>query len=320
MTILSTSFTRFDQIGVREDLANIIDNVAPTECPFLMNAGVRKVTNTTFDWQTDTLASAVSTNQQLDGDDLAGAYTAVVPTVKISSYTEIARKTVSVSGTARAVNTAGRADDLNYVVANLGKELKRDMETSLLANKGAVAGNTSTARKTAGLKAYIKTNKDKASDGTAPVYTTVATDVWTDGTQRAFTETITKNVLQQCFTSGADTSTIMVGAFNKQTFSSFSGVVELTNAMGKGQAVIIGAADTYVSDFGRLSVVPNRFMPSRDALFIDWSRVKVCYLRPYRIEEMAKTGDADNRMLLAEYGLMVSNEKGLGIATDLTTS
>lgn len=290
------------------------------ETPFLQNANVGKASNTTFDWQTDTLASAVSTNQQLDGDDLAGAYTAVVPTVRLSSYTEIARKTVSVSGTARAVNTAGRSDDLGYEVAKLGKELKRDMETSLLANKAAAAGNTSTARKTAGLKAYIKTNIDKAADGTAPVYTTVANDVWTNGTQRAFTETITKNVLQQVFTSGGDCSTIMVGAFNKQAFSAFSGVVELMNQAGKGQAVIIGAADTYVSDFGRLSVVPNRFMPSRDALFLDWGRVQVNYLRPFQVEEMAKTGDADNRMLIAEYGLMCRNEKALGLAADLTTS
>ena len=284
-----------------------------------MNAKVGKAKNTQFDWQTDTLASAVSTNQQLEGNDLT-VYTAVVPTVRLLSYCEIASKDGSVSGTVGAVDSAGNANDKGYQIAKLGKEIKRDMETSLLANKGAVAGSTAAARKTAGLMAWCKTNVAKASDGVLPVYTTSATDVHTVGTERAFTETIVKEVLQKCFTSGANTSTIMVGAFNKQAFSGFAGVVELMSNAGKAAATIIGSADTYVSDFGRLNVVPNRFQPQGSAFFFDWDMVQVNYLRPFKTIDLAKTGDSDKFMLLAEYGLQVSNEKGLGLATALTTA
>ena len=319
MTILTTTYTRFDAIGVREQLSNTISMISPTETPFMTNAKIGKAKNTLFEWQTDALASAVTTNQQLEGDNIT-SYTAVVPTVRLGNYVEIGRKIASVSNTVESVESAGGANDMGYVIAKLAKELKRDMESSLLANRGATAGSTSAARKTAGLPAFIKTNYDKAGDGVVPTYTSIATDVWTVGTTRAFTETIVKAVLSACYTSGADTSTIMVGAFNKQAFSAFSGVVELMANQGKSQATIIGAADTYVSDWGRLSVVPNRFQHISSAFFIDWDMVEVDYLRTFKQEPLATTGDAKNRLLVVEYGLKVNNEAGLGIATGLTSS
>ena len=320
MTIATTTFTRFDAIGVREQLSNVISNISPVETPILTNAKKGKAKNTLFEWQTDTLATAVSSNQQIEGDELT-TYTAVVPTVRLGNYCNISRKDGSVSRTAQMVDSAGNANNKGYLIAKLGKELKRDMETGLGANLGAAAGSTSSARKSAGLPAFIKTNTSFPSgDGVAPVYTSIPTDVWTEGTSRAFTETITKDVLQSCYTQGADTSTIMVGAFNKQAFSAFSGVVELMNQTGRKAATVIGAADSYVSDFGMLKVVPNRFMDQSMALFIDWDAVQVNYLDPFRKTDLAKTGDADKFLLTAEWGLQVSNEKALGIAVGLTIS
>ena len=319
MAIATNTFTRFDAIGVREQLSNVIYNVAPTETPFLSNAKVGKAKNTLFEWQEDTLAAAVSSNQQLEGDDLT-SYTAVVATVRLGNYVEIARKDVVISETQEAVDSAGRSSEMGYQIAKLGKELKRDMETSLLANKAAAAGNATTARDTGTFCGFVKTNIDKASNGTAPVYTSIPTDVWTNGTTRAFTETITKAVLKLCYDNGANVSTIMLGSFNKQAFSAFSGVVELMANQGRAQATIIGAANTYVSDFGTLSVVPNRFALNRNAYFIDWEQVQVNYLRPFQASELAKTGDAKKRLLVVEYGLQVNAQKGLGLATDLTTS
>jgi hypothetical protein len=46
----------------------------------------------------------------------------------------------------------------------------------------------------------------------------------------------------------------------------------------------------------------------------------VCYLRPIQQIELAKTGDAEKRMVIAEFGLKVANEAAHGIIADLTTS
>ena len=319
MTIFTNTFTRFDAIGVREQLSNVIYNLDPVEVPFLSNAKVGKIKNTTYEWQTDVLDSAVSTNQQLEGDDITSV-SAITPTVRISNYAEIARKTFAISETQEAQDSAGRASEKGYQTAVKGKALKRDMETALLANKAAAAGSTTVARDTAGFCAFVKTNISKASDGTAPVWTTLPNDVWTNGTQEAFTETRFKAALKLCFDNGANISTAMAGSFNKQAFSAFSGVVELMANQGREQATIIGAADTYISDWGKISVVPNRFCNSRNVYLIDWNNVQVNYLRPFQVTELAKTGDAKKYMMLAEYGLLMGSEKGCGLVTDNTTS
>ncbi len=319
MSAITNTFQTFQAIGVREELSDIIYNISPTECPFMQNAGRGSVDNVFFEWQTDALASAVSTNQQIQGDDVT-SFDAVTPTVRLGNYTEIARKTLIVAATEEAVLKAGRKSERSYQIAKKGKELKRDMETSMLANKGASAGSSSVAPATGAILAFLKTNITKGGGGSNPVYTNIPTATRTDdGSTRNFTETLLKDNLQQCFTSGADTKTLMVGALGKQIASGFAGVVELNSPQSRsGQATIIGAADAYVSDFGTLSVIPNRFQRSRDAFLIDWDYVEVDYLRPFKVEPLAKTGDADKAMLIAEYGLRVKNEKALGLVADLT--
>jgi hypothetical protein len=75
-----------------------------------------------------------------------------------------------------------------------------------------------------------------------------------------------------------------------------------------------------MSDFGTLNVVANRFQRDRDAFMLDPEYASVCYLRPIQQVELAKTGDAEKRMILAEFGLKVLNEGAHGGAFDLTTS
>jgi len=316
MTLIANAFTTYSAKGIREDLTDFIYNISPTDEPFMSNAGRGKATNTFFEWQTDALASAVTTNQQLEGDSVSGAVTATTATARIGNYCEIAYKTFGVSGTEEVVNKAGRKSELAYQMAKHAAEIKRDMESSLLANKAYNAGGATTARATAGLPAWIATNYDKASDGANAAAPSAAR---TDGTQRALTETIAKNVIQQCWTSGANISTIMLGATEKQTFSGFAGIAtRFAQVQGEEQAAIIGAADVYVSDFGVLRVVPNRFQRARDGWFLDWDYVAINYLQPFKVIELAKLGDAEQRQLLVEYGLQVKTEKALGLAADLS--
>lgn len=318
MTIVANTFTSFDAIGIAEDVDNVIVNISPEDTPVLSNAGKDKVENTHFEWQTDSLAAASSANQQLDGDDVA-AFTAITPTVRLGNYTEIARKVFLISGTEQAVRKYGREDEMGYQIAKQAAELKRDQEASITANKGAVAGNTTTARKSGSLLAFIKSNTDFGATGADPVYTTTPTATRTDGTQRAFSETIHKNVLQKLFTSGGNVKFVTLGPTEKQTASGFAGVATRYSPMTEAdKGAIIGAADVYVSDFGKHTFVPNRFQRSRDALYLDPEFYQVVSLRPYQVVDLAKTGDADKRMLLIEFGLKVKNEAALGIAADLS--
>jgi len=320
MAIVANTFTRYSAIGIREDLSNVIYNIAPEETPFISNIGRENVKNTYFEWQTDDLAAASASNAALEGDDVT-SFTAVTPTVRVGNYTQISTKNVIISGTVEALDRAGRRSELTYQLAKQGSELKRDMEAALLANQASVAGNTTTARRTAGLPAWLTSNTSFGSGGANPTVGSTPTAARTDGTQRAFTETLLKNVISAVWTSGGSPKILMTGAFNKQAASAFTGIATRFRDVPAGsQAQIVGAADVYVSDFGTVSIVPNRFQRSRDAFVLDPEMASLAILRPIQQMELAKTGDAEKRMMLVEYGLKVNNQAAHGIVADLTTS
>lgn len=321
MARIANTFVTNEAVGIREDLSDIISNISPEDTPFMSNAGRGpKPKNTFFEWQQDSLAAVDGANAHPEGDDVS-AYQAITPTVRIGNYVQISRKTIIISETEEAVDKAGRDDEEAYQRAKRSAELKRDMETILLSNQGADAATADTARKTGSLLAFVKTNVDKEATGTDPVYTNIPTDPRNDGVQRAFTVDQVKTVMQECWNEGGRPDTLMVGGHNKTVASGFAGVATKTwNMNGTGPAKIIGTADVYVSDFGTLHIVPNRFQRTRDAHLLDFSFIKLRYLRPYKIVPLAKTGDADKSMLRVEWGLQVVNEKALGLVADLTTS
>lgn len=313
MTQPADSFSSYDAVGNREDLTDIISNIDPTETPFMTGIGRAKAKATYHEWQTQALAAAAS-NAVIEGDD--ATTDAATATVRLGNYTQISDKVPRVTGTQQAVDKAGRDSEMAYQVALKMKELKRDMETDLTANNARVAGNDSTARELAGVEAWIATNDDFGATGASP--TGNGTDARGDGTQRAFTEAQLKTVIRNAWNSGGEPDTVMVGAFNKQQASLFTGGA---TRMDKSEDKRLTAAvDVYVSDFGELRMVPNRFSRSRSALVLDMSLWKIAYLRPLKTVELAKTGDTERKQLIVEYTLECLNEKGNGGVFDLTTS
>jgi len=315
----TNAFNTFDAKGIREDLSNIIYNISPTETPFVSNIGKRSAKNTYFEWQTDALASAVTTNAQLEGDDVSAA--AVTPTTRVGNYTQISNKTWTISGTLEAVDKAGRKTEQAYQMAKKGKELKRDVEATLTSSQVAVSGGTTTARKTAAFDTWLTSNVSAGAGGGGYTYTTTPITARTTGTLRAYTENILKSEIKSTWASGGSLSMLMVGPVNKQRASGFAGIADIrVNSDGKSQAAIVGAADLYVSDFGKVDVVPNRFMPEDRAYLIDPDYVSLATLRPYQAQQLAKTGDAEKWMMLVEYGLQVDNQAAHGVSRDLTTT
>ena len=320
MAIVTNTFTTFDAKGIREDLSNIITNIAPEETPYMSNIGRESISNSLFEFQSDTLAAAAA-NKQIEGDDVA-SFDAVTATVRLQNYAQISRKTIILSATEEVVNKAGRRSELAYQIAKRSAELKRDQEFTMLNGAVAAAGSTSTARGTASLGAWVKTNVDKQTDGTNPSYTTLPSSARTDGAVRTFTETILKNVIQQVWAAGGTPKILMTGPVNKQRVSGFSGIASSRFNINGGEkpATLIGAVDVYVSDFGNVSVIANRFQRERDAWVLDPEYAKMVVLRPYQQIELAKTGDAEKRMLLVEWGHKVLAENAHGLAADLVTS
>ncbi len=310
----SNTFSTYDSVGNREDLSDIIFDISPTETPGMTMAKKTKATATNHEWQTDALAAASATNAVIEGDDATTDASAA--TTRLGNYTQIQDKVARTTGTEDTVKKAGRGNELDYQVMKRSKELKRDMEASLFANNAKVAGNDTTARELAGIPAWLATNTSAGTSGSDP--TGDGTDARTDGTQRAFTEDLLLDVMQSCWENGGEPDALIVGPFNKRKVSGFTGVA--TKFKDVDDKKIIASADVYVSDFGEINIVPNRFSRPRDAILLQKDMFKAAMLRPMFTEPLAKTGDSERKQILVEWTLQMCNEAAHGIVADLTTA
>lgn len=330
MTAITGTQQTYATRGNREDLSDLIYRITPTKTPFLSAIPKVKATSTLHEWQTDDLAPAAA-NAQIEGDDVT-TFTAPVYTFRAGNFTQISSKNLIISGTQQAMKTAGRSNERAYQISKRGAELKRDMEVALTsgggggANMTGVAGAAATARQLRGLEGWIATNGDLGVGGAAPVYYTgsfsAGTAVMsnpgtapTDGTAAALTESRVKNVLQKIFDQGGEPDLIMLGSSQKQTFSGFTG--GSTRFDKSEDKSVTAAVDFYVSDFGTLNIVPNRFQRSRSVFILETEKWALATLRPFATEDLAKTGDADKTYIVTEYTLESRNERASGIVRDV---
>jgi len=313
------TYQTYTAIGQREDLSDVIYNISPTDTPMISSIGKTKATAVYHEWQVDSLSAPTLGNAAVEGDTASDA--TMSPTTRVGNRTQISQKTVKISGTLQAVDKAGRKSEKAYQLAKASAEIKRDMETIVLSNQVAANGNSTTARKLGGLQAWLATNGDFGTGGSAGASGTTAR---TNGTNRTFTEDILKSVIRKVFTAGGNAKVLMVNPAHKQLVSSFAGIAaQRFMAPANTPTTIVAAADVYLSDYGSVSVIPNRMMSSTNscdetAFVLDPDMAAIAYLRPFQTNELAVTGDNESTQLLCEYTLEVKNEAAHGIAADLT--
>lgn len=332
MTQPTNTFDRYDLDtkgdDAREDLSDIIYNISPTDTPFMSNASRGTASNTLTEWLIDELADPDTTNAQIDGDDFAGE--AQVDAARLGNYCQISWKDIVISRRANKINKAGRKSELAYKLAKKGKELKRDVEAILTgANQVASAGNSTTAGTLADLTSWLKTNTDRGVGGADPVLSNTTygqpTTAAVDGTQRALTEQGLLDIIASIYDEGGDPGVIMMAPAVKQKFSNYmfgtsariATPYQDHGANAKGGVTAIGAVDVYVSDFGVLDVVPNRFQRDRDVFVLDMEYWSVNYFDGFMTEVIAKSGDSEKRRILADYTLCSKNEAASGIYADV---
>ena len=328
MAQITNTYETYDARGLREELADKIHQITPEETPFLSLIGRKNVESTHPEWQTDTLATPDTSNNQPEGNDWT--FGALSPTTRVGNYTQISDKKILISRTLDKTSKAGRKSEVAREVAKKGVELRTDMEVICLSTQSSLAGsgNGATNRKLGGLRAWLATN-DNMNSGTSGGFNSLTgvVDAATNGTQRAFSKAILDSVILSTYNAGGSPKTLMLSPYAKTVFSTFMSdsnvALQRFAANGKGQTTIVAAADMYLSDFGTISVVPNRQMAragatiARNAFLIDPKMVALGVFDDIKLEKPAKTGDAEKRVLVTEYTLIVNNEAAHGVAADL---
>jgi hypothetical protein len=318
----TNTFDSYDAVGNREDLQDKIYMVSPEKTPIVSAIRRFKATQRLHEWQRDSLASPNKDNAVIEGDDRTG--TALTATGRVANTVQLFDKVAVVSATQEKTKSAGRSSEMKYQVSKKMVELKRDLEAMVLSDNVAVAGDSSTARKSSGLGAMIYSNVSHGGSGATPAHTSgLATTAQTAGTNRAFTETLLKTVLQSIFTnSGEMPSIISMTPSHKGTFSGFAGIAANRFNVGKGkQGVIVGGADVYVSDFGELTVVPNYVQATANAntaFILNPEYAGIAYLGGFKSEALAKTGHTEKELVSVEACLVVTSEAAHGKVANLT--
>jgi hypothetical protein len=302
MANVTGTYKTYDQVGKKEDIEDIIYDISPTLTPFTSSIGTSTASAVLHQWQEDELA-AVDTNAVAEGAD-AGTASTDTTTLK-SAYTQIFSKVVQTSGTADVVEKYGRGSELQYQIAKKGKELRRDIEHAFVG-----AGQ-------AGGSGANDTGTDNADNTTVRTLTSAQNQIdssttSTAASNRAFTETLLLDVLQDVYEAGGDPNQIQVTPSHSLTVAGFAAASGRTRDIQSGTK-LVNAVDLYVSPFGECAVVPNRFLDANSCLVLDteyWSRA---VLRPMQTIVLAKTGDSDKRQMLTEQTLVCENSKASGL-------
>ena len=305
----------YDQVGRKEDVSDVITNISPTATPYQTMIGRESIHNIVFSWQEDSLVSATAGNAVVEG--AAAPNATFNPTVLRTSNTQILQKTATVSGTADVISLYGRDKEMAYQLTMRSKEIKRDLEMSLVGvNAASATGNDTTART---LAPYFKL-----------VDVTAAGNVWyvgsagfggSTGTAGPLTEAIILSVSQQLYTNGVDPTTLMVKPSDALVISSWqrgTTAFPRTQFMDNGQKNIVNVVDKYVSPYGELNVVMNRFQLSNTAYIFDPSYWKLCPLRNWFRYTLGKVGDSTQVQIIGEFGHKHKNYLASGAVTNIS--
>lgn len=329
MATLANIVQSYTQKGQSEDFENAIYNVTPWETPMLSAIGRGKASGKNHKWQTDALDTAAA-NAQLEGDD-APSLGSVAATSELNNYTQISRKVIGVTGTMEAIDRYGRSSEMAYQTAKAAKSLKVDIDYAICQNQQGTSGSTAAARTSGGMEAWLQSNQvataNASTNTTGAGWTstgTIQASADTTTTVMTYTEQSLKDLITAIWNNSNGTPDIIaVSGKNKSLMSTstFGGIATRFRDVGsKQQAQIISGVDLYVSDFGTHKIVPSRQMRNRTVFVLNTDYWSVNYLRPFQTMDLAKTGDHERKMLIAEWTLVSKNEKASGKLPNLATT
>lgn len=323
--------------GIREDLEDVIWDLFPEDTWAMSNLDKVDATATTHEWLAQQLAAAAA-NIGVEGDD--ATFTSLTSPARFGNYLQILSKTFLVSDTLEAVKKAGRGSEVARGAMVKMRELKRDGEFTILNNQPASAGGAATGRAMGGMEMWLAGHLNNTlvnctvtagtnvrSTTSANTCTTVPITSGTPGataptdgtTTAALTITNLNLALQGAWSNGGNPTVILATANNKTLIDGFTSIAtRFVDVDAATQSPIIGAANVYVSDYGRHTVVLNRYGRTSVLLCIDPQYWALAFLRRPQARELARTGDGVKYQIITEMTLVCRNQQASSKVVALT--
>ena len=327
MAVPQNTLVSDEAVGNREDLSNELSRLEPEKTPFYSNIGAATANATFTEWQIENIDDVDTDNSHLEGDDTA--LEAANIRLRVGNQTQIFKKSVVISGTQQAVETAAVADEYDRQKMLKVIAVRRDMETAFLSktpsNKegedAAGAATPQNPRRLGGLQAWITSNVSRGVGGANGGFATGNVQAATPGAPRAFTEDLFKEVLLSRFNGTGQASKNLQGymsGVHKQQFSAFAGLSETRDKVaGTGKRTVYGASDIYVGDFGTITAVPHAYGIDDAVAIVDPQYWKKATLRKLKTTPLAVTGDSMKSQMIGECSLKSLNEESSCLIADL---
>lgn len=320
MSVPANTYQTYQEVGIKEDVSDVITNISPRKTPFLSSIGDDKVHQPLFQWQEDSLRTVRGqTSAGVQGGD--ASLSAAVPTVMRNNYTQIFIDAVGVAGTTQATAAYGRSRELAYQMAKTAAQLKRDLETAFVGTaQSSGAGSATTAATMASFQEQIAT-----------------ANVFYAGASTNLTEALLVQALEEVYNQGADPTRIMVTPANSIIVAAFAAAAgryrTIPTEIKGANGTIVNAVNLYVSPFGEQKVELNRFLKAvgtvitgnststaGNTLIFDPDMWTKATLRPWTRENLAKTGDSEKQMLVGEFSLKHKNYQASAVIVDNAAS
>lgn len=293
---MATKFS-YNEPTNREDLSDVVTKLWADDTPITSMCGKAKATGTKHEFAEDELEAAKA-NAQVEGADITAK--AATSRTRKSNHTQIIMNSCSVTGTQQAVKSAGVPDEYKYAKFKATKQCALDLEYALTLNATDAAGSTTVARTMAGIPGCITTN------------------VLTNATARVITASLIADGLQAAWNAGGEPKTLIVSGSNKRVISAL--VTSNTKNIDAKKKEIVESVNVFDSDFGRIEIKASRFMPDTAVYLLDGQYLKIATLRPFKAEDLPKTGDSMAGYVLGEVTLECRGEKGQAIIKGLKTA
>src|SRR5574343_20973 len=321
---------------IPEDVMNKIWDISNIPLPFMDLIGTGEAATSPYkEWTTDQLSAPNLNNAVVDGYDATG--NDAVMGARVGNHLQTSVKNIQISQRAERVKKFGRASELAYQVERRQIDLRRDQEGILLSNQASVADNgNNVAGKVGTLASWMTTSHFAAGSGaTAGGFNTSTglTVARTPGTRGALSETMLRNAIQSVYQQGGDVRVLMsvpslISRMSEFLLSAPARVAQVRNTITNANeaATVLASVNVYVSDFGTISMVPNRLQQTHldsasavfaDLFLIDPKYATLSYLSGHKVEPLAKTGLSEKRLMSCEWTFICQTEKAHGMIGDI---
>lgn len=322
-----------DQVGVREDLSDLIAVADVRATPFSSAMPKsRELTNYIYDWQMDAYEDP-DTGGTIDGKDVEDFENSARKRARQKSYIQIKRRTAKVSRVAEEVNdAAGVKTEIGRAASKKLVEIKRDIEATLLSDNEHQDDNGSVAWQVRGLGTWIDSSAQSGDFAVDAEFRPSSSQIDTTATASLDEDDNVQAMLQAIFDStgmGAGSQYALIcGSVLRRRITDMTRTDTVSSAAATkvrnfdGQMEdkkVTNTTTIFEGDFGILEVIPSSFIgwssgsPDTDRGYVvPMDKVHLRYNSRPSVEQLDDNGGGPRILVETRIGFQVDNPKCFG--------